>query len=463
MASPHTQVDARWLAQKLQASTAKDLGTNLTALIDGGEIAPGTHLPTVRDFARAAGVSPGTVVAAWGRLRDTGRLTTRRRGGTVVADPYRPSASTSNGTFDWARVEMSFVTPDSGWQPDLASVLATALDTPELHAAQRTYITPELLRCIEPSWPFAAQAWNCVGGGTEALVLATAAAVGGGPGPGTRDRGMVAVEEPVSPGYLDIVRHLGIEPVGIAADAEGPICASLASALQKGATAVILQPSGSYALNGALTAARAEELADVIDRMAPETWVIEDDSAGPLADAEPVTLGTHLPVRTIRIRSYCKAFGIDLRSAVLGGSAELVDRTIRLRSFGMASNSRILQNALAHLVSDDAVSDLMRRTRLGYRRRRETALDAFAGVGLDASSGANGFVVWVRVPDETSTLINLARQGIVVAAGAKSFVSTADGLLRISILQLPDEPERVAELARAVRNAVHSAEREYFD
>ncbi len=69
----------------------------------------------------------------------------------------------------------------------------------------------------------------------------------------------------------------------------------------------------------------------------------------------------------------------------------------------------------------------------------------------------------MRVPDETSALINLARQGIVVAAGAKSFITPTRGLLRVSVLQLPDAPEQVAELAVAVQAAVHSAEREYFD
>lgn len=452
MPSTPSQVDADWLAERLQASTAKDLGTGLSRLIDVGEIAPGAHLPTIRDFARAAGVSPGTVVAAWTKVRDTGRLHTRRRGGTVVADPRRPSSAHPARDFDWSRIEMSLVTPDPAWQPDLHDALASGLDVADLHAAQRAYITPRLLHSVEPDWPFPAQAWNCVGGGTEALMLATAAA-----------DGAVAVEEPVSPGFFDILRHLRIEPVGITADEQGPTPASVTAALGRGVSAIVLQPSGAYSLGGSLTAARAAELADLIVATAPDVWIVEDDSAGPLARTEPVSLGAHLPERTVRIRSYCKAFGIDLRSAVIGGSAELVDRTVRLRSFGMASNSRLLQNALAHLISDDGTRELMRRARSGYAWRRASALAALAEVGLSASASADGFVVWVSVPDETTTLINLARRGIVVAAGAKSFVGPAPGLLRISVLQLPDDVELMAELAVAVHDAVFAAEREYFD
>lgn len=459
--SPQTHVDAGWLATRLQANTAKDLGTGLSNLIDGGELMPGAQLPTIRDFARAAGVSPGTVVAAWGRVRDTGRLDTRRRGGTVVVD-RRGQLATRIRHFDWSGVEMSLVTPDPKLRPDLGHALTQGLATEDLHAAKRSYITPSLLRCVEPRWPFPAEAWNCVGGGTEALVLATAAAVTTGAADTSR-RATVAVEEPVSPGYLDILRDLTIESVGLRSDVEGPTPASVAEALQRGVSALVLQPSGAYALTGALTPRRAAELVGVISRLGPGTPVIEDDSAGPLADAEPATLGDLLPGRTIRIRSYCKAFGIDLRSAVIGGSAELVERTVRLRSFGMASNSRILQNALAYLVTDESTDHLMRLARASYRRRRAAALDAFAHAGLEVSSGDNGFVIWVRVPDETTTLINLARQGIVVAAGAKSFISDTEGLLRISLLQLPDEAELIMQLAAAVRDATSAAEREYFD
>lgn len=454
MAAP-LHIDAEWLAQRLGATSSKDLGHGLARLIDGGDLPPGAHLPTIRDFARVAGVSPGTVVTAWSRVRDSGRLHTRRRGGTVVADRRHPAGDSPGATVGWSSVEMARVTPDPALQPDLGAAVAGALrDSPDLHAPERAYITDRLRRAVAADWPFTPQAWNCVGGGSEALVLATAAAACNGP---------IGVEEPVSPGYLDILRQLGIAAFGVGADQHGPTVDSVIAALRRGATALILQPGGAYAVRGLLSPARAAELAGVIARSAPDTWIVEDDSAGPLAEAEPASLGSHLPRRVLRVRSYCKAFGIDLRTAVLGGSAELVERTMRLRSFGMASNSRILQNTLAHLIEDPATAEAMAVARSGYRRRRLAALDAFTGVGLRASASPDGFVVWVRVPDETSSLINLARQGIVAAAGATSFVTGTEGLLRFSILQLPDVPGRIDDLARAVHAAVNSADREYFD
>lgn len=445
-------IDAAWLAQRLRATSSKDLGHGLTRLIDGGELAPGAHLPTIRDFARAAGVSPGTVMTAWNRVRDTGRLQMRRRGGTIVADPHR-ALPAQNGQVSWAQVEMSLVTPDPALQPDLGLAVGQALAaTADLHNPERAYISETLRRSVESGWPFGAQAWNCVGGGSEAVVLATAAAASGGP---------IGVEEPVSPGYLDILRQLGIEAFGVRADEHGPTVESVTEVLGRGVTALVLQPSGAYGAGATLSPQRAAELSEVI--ASADVWVVEDDSAGPLASAEPASLGVHQPERVLRIRSYCKSFGIDLRTAVLGGSAELIERTVRLRSFGMASNSRVLQNTLAFLIEDPATQEAMARARGRYRWRRQAALDAFTRVGLRASASPDGFVVWVGVPDETSALINLARQGIVAAAGAKSFVNTTEGLLRFSILQLPEDPRRVDELAGAVRAAVSSADREYFD
>ncbi|MCV7063664.1 GntR family transcriptional regulator [Mycolicibacterium vaccae] len=220
-------VDAAWLAQRLPATSSKDLGHGLARLIDGGELPPGAHLPTIRDFARAAGVSPGTVMTAWSRVRDSGRLHTRRRGGTVVADLHRP-APAAHPTVGWSHIEMALVAPDPALQPDLGPALAEGLrGTPDLHNPERAYISDRLRRSVEGSWPFDAQAWNCVGGGSEAVVLATAAAASGGP---------IGVEEPVSPGYLDVLRQLGIEAIGVRADEHGPTVASVRSAVRAGAT-----------------------------------------------------------------------------------------------------------------------------------------------------------------------------------------------------------------------------------
>ena len=55
-------------------------------LIDGGGLAPGETLPTIKTTALALGVNPNTVAAAYRTLEEEGYLVQRKRAGTTVAE-----------------------------------------------------------------------------------------------------------------------------------------------------------------------------------------------------------------------------------------------------------------------------------------------------------------------------------------------------------------------------------------
>lgn len=57
----------------------------LTQLISGGTLAPGTRLPTIRQLARDLGVAAGTVARAYRELESAKLIATARGKGTVVA------------------------------------------------------------------------------------------------------------------------------------------------------------------------------------------------------------------------------------------------------------------------------------------------------------------------------------------------------------------------------------------
>ncbi|MGO4276979.1 aminotransferase class I/II-fold pyridoxal phosphate-dependent enzyme, partial [Paenibacillus sp. TAF58] len=116
-------------------------------------------------------------------------------------------------------------------------------------------------------------------------------------------------------------------------------------------------------------------------------WVVEDDSIGPLAREESPSVGEFLPGQVIRIRSYCKAYGIDVRTSVVAGARELVDRAVQLRSHGVGSNSRILQNTLAYLIRSRAAEQSVETARAAYASRRDALLAALDAEGLTARSG----------------------------------------------------------------------------
>ncbi|MCC2033719.1 aminotransferase class I/II-fold pyridoxal phosphate-dependent enzyme [Microbacterium allomyrinae] len=460
---------ASWLLQRIPGRSAREIGEGIVALVTAGDLAVGTRLPTIRELARAADLSPGTVLAVWNQLRAAGLIETHRRGGTIVVDDGLGDGSESDRTTGaratgrgaaaprtWATVDLHQCAPDISLQPGLRNALLESLADESLNVFGREYMTDPLRRAVAPTWPFAAEAWATAGGGTEALLLAVAAAAE----PGS----LVAVHEPASPGLLDTLRVLSLTPIGVASDDDGPTSASLRAAVDAGATAFVVQPGGEFALHGRTTPERAAELADVIADSPRRVWVVEDDAIGPLAAVESPSLGVALPGQVIRVRSYCKAYGIDVRTSVLGGSRDLVERTIALRSHGVGSNSRILQNALAHLVGSAAAAASVAEARDVYATRRESLRAALESRGLTVETGPRSLVLWVDVDDETDALVSLAAKGISVAPGSRVFIAAPErSVIRISPLQLPDDADAIAELADQVAKAARGGTREFFD
>lgn len=62
------------------------LHAQLVALIRGGELLPGSRLPTVRGLAADLQIAPNTVAKTYRRLEADGVIVTRGRKGTFVAD-----------------------------------------------------------------------------------------------------------------------------------------------------------------------------------------------------------------------------------------------------------------------------------------------------------------------------------------------------------------------------------------
>lgn len=65
----------------------EQLRAQLIAQIAGGELAPGTRLPTVRRLAEDLGLAPNTVARTYRELETAGFVRTAGRNGTVVAPP----------------------------------------------------------------------------------------------------------------------------------------------------------------------------------------------------------------------------------------------------------------------------------------------------------------------------------------------------------------------------------------
>ena len=83
-AAPGTPSD---LIASVRGLSGPALAEQLTAWIEQGVLAPGTRLPTIEEVATASGLGRSTIAGTWSLLVDRGLVTTRRRGGTIVAGP----------------------------------------------------------------------------------------------------------------------------------------------------------------------------------------------------------------------------------------------------------------------------------------------------------------------------------------------------------------------------------------
>ena len=425
----------------IRGEGTRGIVTSVEAAIRQGRLAAGAPLPTVRDLARALRMSPTTVAAAYRTLRGRGLVHARGRRGTRVSPrpplPIRPVAPAPSHLRD-----LSLGNPDPALLPSWQRALARLPRRPGLYGEPAN--RPELLalarRQLErdglPRGELAV-----VGGALDGIERVLQAHLR----PGDR----VAVEDPGYVAVFDLVAALGLvaEPVGI--DDSGPLPDDLGRALRCGAEAFILTPRAQNPTGAAVGAARARELRAVLGKH-PEVLVIEDDHAGPIAGAPPVSV-CHGSERWAVVRSVSKSLGPDLRLAILTGDATTVARVEGRQSVGTGWVSHLLQDLVTALWGDAATDRQLQRAADAYAGRREALVRALAAHGL-AAHGRSGLNVWVPVIEEAAIVSALAGAGWAVRAGERYRLRSGPAV-RITVAALaPRESDRLAAaLARSVR------------
>ncbi|GAB3191071.1 aminotransferase-like domain-containing protein [Nesterenkonia suensis] len=435
-------IEAESLARSLTERSPAGIAEQVRELIAAGVLTAGMRLPTVRDVATEIGVSVGTVAQAWALLREGDLVETRRRGGTRVIEGSGPLAGEFAG---WPGVDLLFCSPDPSLLPALDEPIAEALKQPGINTWGREHMIPELRKELQKMLTDQPREFITVSSGTEALWLATRVAAESGD--------VIAVEEPASPGYLSVLQSMGLRPIGVPADEQGPRPEHLAAALESGAVAFVHSPVGAFSDRHVLTPRRGLDLEGALQAH-PEVLIIEDDPLGPLAPDDVPSLDALFPERTLRVLGFERAFGMDLRTSALAGPQDLVQRCVRHRSGGVASNSRVLQHALVRMLRDPVVSHRIASARGHYATRRSLAVEAFTAAGLTARCGPHSWAIWVEVPDERAAALALSGQGVVVDVGSGSLVTERPtGLLRLSVAQLPEDDAVLADLAQLVSRA----------
>ncbi|MFJ3274177.1 aminotransferase class I/II-fold pyridoxal phosphate-dependent enzyme [Streptomyces sp. NPDC086776] len=422
---------------------ASEIAASVERAVGAGELAPGQALPPMRELAARLEVNPNTVAAAYRTLRERGVIETAGRRGSRVR--LRP-AGTVRGSL---RVEappgvrdLGEGNPDPALLPSLDGALAAAARAyakrpgmygeasvdPELEALVRAALDDDGV----PAGPVA-----IASGSLDAIERVLVAHLKPGDA--------VAVEDPGWGALLDLVPALGLRPVPIALDDEGPLPDEVERALNAGARALVVTDRAQNPTGAAIGAARAEELRCVLAGHRG-VLLIEDDHGHAIVDLplHPLAGATD---RWAFVRSVAKAYGPDLRVAALTGDVVTVDRVLGRQQLGPGWVSRLLQRAVAHLLATGAVdSDAVARA---YGERRDALVQALTERGVEAH-GRSGMNVWVPVSDETGAVARLLNAGWAVAPGARFRVAAPQGIrLTVSPLTAAD----IAPLADAVAAA----------
>ncbi|MFG2585939.1 aminotransferase class I/II-fold pyridoxal phosphate-dependent enzyme [Streptomyces malaysiensis] len=427
---------------------AAEIAASVERAIGTGELPPGQLLPPLRELAGRLGVNPNTVAAAYRVLRERGVIETAGRRGSRVRS--RPSSTPR----EWIGVDATGARDLTSGNPDpallpplgapLAAAAARAAERPTLYGAPD--VVPEMAELARaaldadgvPAGPVAVTS-----GSLDAIERVLAAHL--------RPGDAVAVEDPGWGSLLDLIPALGLRALPVGVDDDGPLPERVEQALAQGARALVVTDRAQNPTGAVVSAARARELRTVLAAH-PAVLLIEDDHGHGIVDVplRPLAGGTD---HWALVRSTAKAYGPDLRLAVLTGDPGTLNRVRGRQRLGPGWVSHLLQDAVAWLWRTDAVDAAA--VAASYDTRRAALVRALRERGI-AAYGRSGMNVWVPVPDETGAVARLLAAGWAVAPGARFRVASSPGV-RLTVSPLAaDEIAPVADAVAAATGATVS-------
>ncbi|MET9641848.1 aminotransferase class I/II-fold pyridoxal phosphate-dependent enzyme [Streptomyces virginiae] len=433
---------------RITGRRTSEIAASVEAGVASGELPPGSLLPPMRELAGVLGVNPNTVAAAYRTLRERGVIETDgRRGSRVRSRPSSTPRDALRMAVPAGVRDIAQGNPDVSLLPPLGGALAAAAGRherePTLYGADP--VAPDLARIARadfdadgvPPGPVAVTS-----GALDAIERVLTAHL--------RPGDAVAVEDPGWGGALDLIPALGLRTLPVAVDDDGPRADAVARALDAGARALVVTSRAQNPTGAAVSAQRAAELRELLARH-PGVLLVEDDHGNGIVDLPLHPLGG-VTRHWVLIRSTAKAYGPDLRLAVMTGDEVTLDRVRGRQRLGPGWVSRLLQYAVAELWTSHAVDRA--GVARAYAERRDALVEALRERGVRAH-GRSGLNVWVPVADETVVVTRLLAAGWGVAAGAVFRVEAGPGVrLTVSQLEVAEVPVLADAVAAAVRPGV---------
>ena len=437
------------------------LARAIGAAMDRGELPPGTVLPTERELARRLAVSRTTVVGAYAELKDGGRLESRQGRGTWVAGKSealppseRPFSVELYGGLLGGQppgvIELTAACPPptslvgrvlaETAGADLARDVGGAGYLPAGLPVLRERIAEQMALEGLPTRPDEVIVTT---GAQQAIGLA--AMLLGEPGQA------VLVEEATYPGVLDIVRGLGMRPVGIPLDREGVVPEALEDLLERVRPSFVhLIPPHQNPTGSVLSPDRSRRVAELSARY--RVPVIEDLALKHLQMDElplPAPIAAHAPdAASMTIGSVSKVLWGGLRVGWIRAARPVVERLMKLK-MGADMGSPVINQTLAAALLPrfgEAVEERRDFLNANYRALSEALAEYLPDWSWDEPRG--GCTLWVRLPGGDARALAQVGQrcGVNVVPGQ---VLSAEGR-HADHVRLPfvHEPAVIAEAVR---------------
>lgn len=412
----------------INGKTAGDIFDQIRAMIQAGELAPGTMLPTLRELAGELGINRNTVALAYKRLTDAGFVVSKGRNGTIVREPIA-AIDTEGSAPDLVLRDLASGNPSASVLPSVSQLAVYIQNTPRLYG--EPVIRPELetmgYEWLKPDLkhPFCL---NLTHGAVDAVerVLASYLIAG--------DR--VAVEDPCFLSSISTLRHGRLQAAPVAMDAEGMQIEALSRQLSAGVQAVIITPRAHNPTGFSLSAGRAEGIRTLLASY-PQVLVIVDDHFSLLSTQDYHHI---VPANTRNwalIRSMSKFLGPDLRMAFVASDAATSQRLRQRLNAGTNWVSHILQDmAAGHMRSPDFQQSIL-AARGRYFDQRERLVSALKQHGVTVSDHHDGLNVWVPLAQNSApTVMQMAQRGWLVRGGESFILDKACSGLRITVSDL---------------------------
>ncbi|WP_438489193.1 aminotransferase class I/II-fold pyridoxal phosphate-dependent enzyme [Streptomyces sp. S186] len=429
---------------RIEGRRASEIAASVERAIGAGELQPGEVLPPLRELAVYLEVNPNTVAAAYRTLRDRGVIETAgRRGSRVRPRPASTPREALRAVAPPGVRNVADGNPDPALLPSLEEALAEAAarnrrrpvlyGMPAVDDDLEALARADFTRDGVPESPIAVTS-----GSLDAIERVLAAHL--------RPGDAVAVEDPGWGSLLDLIPALGLRPVPVGVDDDGPVPERMAAALNGGARAVVVTDRAQNPTGAALSGPRAAELRTLLGKHRG-VLLIEDDHGHGIVDL-PLHPLSGVTDHWVLVRSTAKAYGPDLRLAALTGDAITIDRVRGRQRLGPGWVSHLVQHAVVHLWRTHAIDP--KEIAGAYGERRDALIRALRERGVPAR-GRSGMNVWVPVPDETGAVARILHSGWAVAPGARFRMQSPQGI-RITVSGLTSDD--IAPLAEAVAEAL---------